>query len=369
MQQPIRRPEAHTTCHARPAMDISVVVPAYNAARTVAETLESILAQSLPPREVVVVDDGSRDGTLEVLRTFGDRVKVKTQPNSGVSTTRNRGVEEAAGEWIAFCDADDVWHPDKLRLVAAVAASHPVVDLLFHDFWVIAGGTIIEARATHSRKHSLFPLFKEGLTTMREVLPLESTTTVRDVAPPFSQVTAWFGDPFRWLLFGAMVQPSTVVMKRSTFLRIGGFDSSFRYAEDGEFFLRAAKKVRFLWIDASLTGYRRAPGTLLSGNMLPTLEGALKAVVKHGVDDPAVYQAHRRWVNRAVARRFARVGYFCLTELRRPEARQYARTALSYRALDPLAWTVLTASLVPASFLRAARRAKSSLGAPRHHEH
>ncbi|MCL4849733.1 MAG: glycosyltransferase family 2 protein, partial [Acidobacteria bacterium] len=86
-------------------------MPAYNAARTVAETLESILAQSLPPREVVVVDDGSRDGTLEVLRTFADRVKVKTQPNSGVSTTRNRGVEEAAGEWIAFCDADDVWHP------------------------------------------------------------------------------------------------------------------------------------------------------------------------------------------------------------------------------------------------------------------
>ena len=349
-------------------MDISVVVPAYNAARTVAETLESILAQSLPPREVVVVDDGSRDGTLEVLRTFTDRVRVKTQPNSGVSATRNRGVEEAAGEWIAFCDADDVWHPDKLRVVAAVAASHPDVELLFHDFWVIAGETIIETRATHSREHSLFPLFKEGLTTMRKVLPLESITRVDDAPPPLSEVTAWLGHPFRWLLFGAIVQPSTVVMKRSTFLDLGGFDSSFRYAEDGEFFLRAAKAMPFLWIDASLTGYRRAAGTLLSGNMLPTLDGALKAVVKHGVDDATVYQAHRRWVNRAVARRFARVGYYCLTELRRPEARRYARTALSYRPLDALAWTIFIASLVPAPCLRVARRAKASLSTQRRHE-
>lgn len=340
-------------------MDISVVVPAYNAARTVAETLESIVAQTLPPREIIVVDDGSRDDTLDVLSRYAGQVTVFSQDNSGVSATRNRGVREASSEWVAFCDADDVWHPLKLQVLSAVATDQINAELIFHDFWVIVGETVTETRATHSPRHSLFPLFKDRLTTMPCILPDHRVVRLVDLSSSFDEVTTWSGNPFRWLLVGNIVQPSTVAMRRSTFLNLGGFDHEFRYAEDTEFFLRIAKSVRFSWMDVSLAGYRRAAGTLLTGNMLPTITNGLRAVVKHGVDDSAVYQVHRRWVNRAVAQRAARVGYYYLSELRQDSARHFCRTALTYRPLHPLAWTVLAGTLVPPSCLRLARHAKA----------
>jgi len=95
---------------------VSVVIPAYNAERYIGETLESVLAQTYRDFEVVVVDDGSTDGTREIVRGYGEPVRLVEQPNSGPAAARNRGVREARGEFIAFIDADDLWLPEKLAL-------------------------------------------------------------------------------------------------------------------------------------------------------------------------------------------------------------------------------------------------------------
>ncbi len=94
---------------------VSVVVPAYNAAATIEKTLDSILAQTVTPSEIIVVDDGSSDATCEVVARYGDRVRVISQANAGPAAARNHGIRESQFDWIALLDADDTWLPEKLE--------------------------------------------------------------------------------------------------------------------------------------------------------------------------------------------------------------------------------------------------------------
>jgi glycosyltransferase involved in cell wall biosynthesis len=105
---------------------ISVVIPNHNYGRFVSDAVEAALSQTHPPFEVIVVDNGSTDDSLEVLRKFGNRIRVIAQENRGQSGARNRGVEEAGGDWIAFCDADDAWLSGKLERQIAVSSGAEV---------------------------------------------------------------------------------------------------------------------------------------------------------------------------------------------------------------------------------------------------
>lgn len=99
-------------------MSVSTIIPAYNAERYLGEAIESVLGQSQPPGEIVVVDDGSEDGTAEVAARYP--VRLISKPNEGIGATLNRGVEESTGEVLTFLDADDLWTPRKLELQLAV---------------------------------------------------------------------------------------------------------------------------------------------------------------------------------------------------------------------------------------------------------
>jgi glycosyltransferase involved in cell wall biosynthesis len=106
-------------------MKISVVIPAYNAEKHIARAIESVLAQTRAADDVIVVDDGSSDGTAEVIRSFGDRVILIQQENAGASVARNAGIEAATGDWIAFLDGDDEWLPGKLKLQSEHLSRNP----------------------------------------------------------------------------------------------------------------------------------------------------------------------------------------------------------------------------------------------------
>ena len=104
---------------------ISVVIPAYNAGRFLARTIDSVLAQTCGAQEIIVVDDGSTDDTAEVARTYGSKIRYIAQANAGASVARNTGIEAAAGEWIAFLDADDEWLPEKLAKQTELLKKNP----------------------------------------------------------------------------------------------------------------------------------------------------------------------------------------------------------------------------------------------------
>ncbi len=111
--------------HATDNITISAIIPAYNAAATIERAIRSVLAQTRPADEIIVIDDGSRDQTSEVVRTFGNKVRLIQQINSGGATARNTGIKKARFDWIAFLDADDEWLPEKLTRQTALAKRNP----------------------------------------------------------------------------------------------------------------------------------------------------------------------------------------------------------------------------------------------------
>jgi len=107
------------------AITITAVIPAYNAAEYIARAIKSVLAQTRPADEIIVVDDGSTDNTLDVVRSFGEKVILIQQENGGASAARNTGINAATGNWIAFLDADDEWLPNMLELQTNILRQHP----------------------------------------------------------------------------------------------------------------------------------------------------------------------------------------------------------------------------------------------------
>jgi GT2 family glycosyltransferase len=113
----------------------SVIIPSYNSAKTLARAVDSVLAQTWPAHEIIVVDDASSDGTGHVATRFGQRIRyLRREHNAGVSSARNYGVEHATGDWLAFLDADDWYFPDRLRLHAEWIAQDPTLDFLTGDY-------------------------------------------------------------------------------------------------------------------------------------------------------------------------------------------------------------------------------------------
>src|ERR1039458_7717935 len=182
-------------------MSISVVIPAYNAFAFIAETLDSVLQQTFPPDEILVIDDGSTDDTASIAESFGPPVRVFRRPNSRQGASRNFGVQKASCEWIAFIDADDLWEPNKLERQMTELASHPEADLCYTD-------------------HERFAI--EG----RE---LRYFTKIPFCSP----------DQLGRLLFQRCAfQLSSVIVRRSTFLEVGGFATDFKVCEDWDLWLR-----------------------------------------------------------------------------------------------------------------------------------
>jgi glycosyltransferase involved in cell wall biosynthesis len=122
---------------------ISVILPVYNREQSVARAIRSVLAQTFTPRELIVVDDGSTDGTRDVLRGFGSQITIIEQPHSGAYVARNRGLRDATGELIAFIDSDDAWFPDRLA-VQMPLMERPEVGLVFGD--------VVHVRPGHERR-------------------------------------------------------------------------------------------------------------------------------------------------------------------------------------------------------------------------
>jgi glycosyltransferase involved in cell wall biosynthesis len=214
-------------------MDVSVVIPTYNRAHVVITAIESALGQTRPPLEVVVVDDGSTDGTEARVRALGDaRVRYLGQANGGVSAARNAGVRAATGTLVAFLDSDDVWKPDKLERDVAVLAAHPEVDAVFTDLDKHHGDVYVSSFTRAC------PPFAALLAQHRE----EGETIV---FTPREMLLC--------LLQEVPIMPSAFTIRRDAFLRLGGFDTAWRSWEDWELFLRyTVAGGRFAYVDRPL---------------------------------------------------------------------------------------------------------------------
>lgn len=171
---------------------VSCIVPVFNGALYLSEALESIFAQSYQPLEVIVVDDGSTDDTPAVIARFADRIRSARQENAGPASARNRGIELARGPLIAFLDADDLWHADKLQEQVACLAERPDADgCVTHtqNFWIDELRAEAEQHRDHRVAQPLPAYLASTLTARRSVF---ETIGRFDTALGFGHSTDWF---------------------------------------------------------------------------------------------------------------------------------------------------------------------------------
>jgi glycosyltransferase involved in cell wall biosynthesis len=214
--------------------DVSVVIPAYNATNFLAETLASVFAQTVPPAEIIVVDDGSTDDTAGIARDLG--VTVISRANGGISAARNTGVRAARSEYVALLDADDLWMPEKLEVQVAALAAATVPSFSFTDFHTFDSRGIRAARS-ELRAHPAFRRTVGRAPSGTNVVV--SASERRPVLPDMYFV------------------PSSAIIRRADVLAAGGFDESLRGCEDTEFFLRLFKLVPAIAVMRPLLRYRR----------------------------------------------------------------------------------------------------------------
>ena len=198
---------------------VSVIIPNYNYGRYLPETIDSVLAQTYPNIEIIVVDDGSTDDSVEVLKSYGDKIKWFEQTNQGVAKARNRAFAESAGDFIAFLDSDDVWMPRKLEEQLKMFDNGEIglVHCGYSDF--------------------------DGKNTLCEYLQGLSGRVADEMLLYKRPVILGNG--------------SGAVITRKAFEKVGGFDSSVVPAEDWEFFYQVARRYKVAFVPEILLEYRK----------------------------------------------------------------------------------------------------------------
>ncbi len=194
-------------------MKISVIIPTFNRKKTLGRAIQSVFNQSLWPFEVLIIDDGSNDGTKEWVKENFQDIKFIYQNNRGVSSARNKGIKYASGDWIAFLDSDDEWLPNKLYEQVKAIELNPEINF-FHtnEIWIRNG-----VRVNQMKKHKKYGgyIFEKCLDICR-------------------------------------VSPSSSLIKKEIFDDIGMFDESLRVCEDYDLWLRIASKYPVVFLDTPL---------------------------------------------------------------------------------------------------------------------
>src|SRR5205807_2252746 len=246
---------------------ISIVIPAYESASTIASTLDSVRSQTFRDYEVLITDDESSDGTLDICRRYAKehpemRISTVSMPHAGVAAARNESLARASGEFVSFLDSDDRWMPEKLEQVAALIGRDSQADLIYHDVMYVA---------------------RDG-------------RRWRDSSGPPAL------DPYRRLLLGSnFLATTSVTVRRSCVAVAGGFDCNpdFEICEDYELWLRLARAgAKFAYIPAILAEIVRVDGSLSSNvtrhmrNRLNVRRHYLKQACDEGILSLTEFKRH-----------------------------------------------------------------------------
>jgi glycosyltransferase involved in cell wall biosynthesis len=269
---------------------VSVIIPTYNRGYCVERAIDSALGQTHPEVEVVVIDDGSTDGTRDLMTTryAGDsRVVYHYQTNKGIAGARNTGLGRATGDFIALLDSDDEWMPWKIEIQLACMRAHPEVGMTWTDMAAIdPDGTVLSPaflREMYSA-YTWFPTF-ESLFSGTQALDKVSRLAL-DVAPGRS---FYHGDIGWQMLMGNMVHTSTVLLTRERAMAVKAFREELRFAgEDYEFHLRTCRLGPVGYLDVSSIRYRRGRSdqATVSANSIHMAENFLR-VIEPILRDPA----------------------------------------------------------------------------------
>ena len=248
---------SHSQMENESAPLVSVVIPTYNRAYCLSRAIDSALLQTHRNLEIVIIDDGSRDNTRDVVQErYGHekRVKYFYQNNTGVSGARNHGMAEAQGDFVALLDSDDVWFPWKLEAQLAVFRAFPEAGMVWTDMEAIdPDSRVLNARYLRTMYSAYRWFASQDL--------FERSARLADQAPALPEavrdVSAYFGDIYSPMIMGNLVHTSTVLMRRERMQRVGDFVSKYTHGgEDYHFHLRTCREGPVAFLDAASIQYQ-----------------------------------------------------------------------------------------------------------------
>jgi len=283
-------------------LKVSVVVPTFNCAGFIGTAIDSVLRQTRPPDEILIVDDGSVDNTREVVEALP--AKYLYQENAGPSSARNTGLRHANGDLVAFLDADDFWLPHKLATQLKAFENFPDAGFSFSTVWHLYAGT--------NPKISRDPYYPPQLAAWLR------GKTVRDGGV--------YGSVYDLLLRKNCVATSSMVLRRQLAERVGDFDIRLRGCEDYDYWIRMARLAPAVFIERPVSRYRIVDDGL-SGAWEARYERFFETAVQ-------VVSAHLReypslTVRRAMGASLADYAFYCLAVGRTTDARRLSGRSLS----------------------------------------
>jgi glycosyltransferase involved in cell wall biosynthesis len=271
---------------------VSVVIPVFNGAATIAEAIESCLGQNYPKIEIVVVDDGSTDATAEVLRRFGSAIRVVSQANKGLAAARNAGMREARGEFIAWLDADDIAFQERCAVQVQVLRGFEGVALVSSDF-----SSFLHNGPELEPSHIGNYYSAAAGDRLRKIYSVATTLHGEDGR----KWEVLMGNVYPHIVFGSFVHPPTVMLRRQSLRQSGWCDESLRFP-DFDFLLASARQGKFAYIDAPLLRYRYHDDQTSGPKHGPAIHlETVHITEKLRRCDPEFYRANRRKLEERMA--------------------------------------------------------------------
>lgn len=270
---------------------VSVIIPTYNRGWIIQEAIDSVLAQDFSDFELIVVDDGSTDNTLDIIRSYSEDIIFLRQHNKGVSAARNQGITSSAGRLIAFLDSDDLWLPEKLTIQVDFLHSHPDAFICQSEEIWIRNGVRVNPKKRHKKPSGM--IFEPSLAL-------------------------------------CLVSPSAVMVKRSLFEEVGAFDECLPACEDYDLWLRVSCRYPIALIDTPLVIKRGGHQDQLS--RAPGLDKYRIQAIKKLLDSNLLSMEQQGHAVKALKEKCAIFASGCLKRSRLYEAEYYTNLSKSYNA-------------------------------------
>ena len=268
---------------------VSVIIHTYNNEKFIAETVESVLNQTYKDYEIIVVDDGSEDGTRDALIPYMQKIRYHYKENGGIASAKNAGISLSHAEFVAFLDHDDLWVPDKLQLQMEHFNENPQIGLVYAKYTSFRDGEELRTK-------------------------------------PEKGYSGWI---FKELLSKSFIQTSTVVVKRECLDAVGPYDETFFLGDEYDMFLRIARKFQCGFVDKGLTRYRVHDTNASNNDFLFDNEnlGVYKKIYNNFTDLDGV---EKKILRKRIARYSMKVAEGLYSQGKLEESKEYQKEANSF---------------------------------------
>ena len=268
---------------------VSVIIHTYNNEKFIAETVESVLNQTYKDYAVIVVDDGSVDGTRDALIPYMQKIRYHYKENGGIASAKNAGISLSETEFVAFLDHDDLWVPDKLMLQMECFIENPQAGLVYTKYTSFKNGKELRTK-------------------------------------PEKGYSGWI---FKELLSKSFIQTSTVVVKRECLDAVGPYDETFFLGDEYDMFLRIARKFQCGFVDKGLTRYRVHDTNASNNDFLFDNEnlGVYKKIYNNFTDLDGV---EKKILRKRIARYSMKVAEGLYSQGKLEESKEYQKEANSF---------------------------------------